>query len=354
MGWTSLPLIAGASHERSVQISVEALWHQTMSSPASSQFSSRSSSPLSPASPPSPQSVAATPGPDWSPRPGMPSIGLPNGSLPGSTAVSPSWSPAQGSLILGVDSPPPSLRSSSSSGDLLDEAISKYPDTAAVACTINPRYYFDDQISYFKVENQIFKIHRHFLVRDSIYFQELFAGPLGDFGMRESEAIPLEEVGVAEFECLLDFFYNGMYRQSTFSLSQWITLLSVSSRLGFDLLRAQAIQSIEESPTTFDPIDKLVLAMRYKIPEWLGPAYTALCQRPNCLEEWEAEKIGLKKTVQIARAREAFREASYRSRAPSPVFCWPPPGQTPSPVLKPMVDYQATRAARIVDEVFFP
>jgi hypothetical protein len=46
-------------------------------------------------------------------------------------------------------------------------------------------------------------------VRDSVYFQELFAGPLGDFGVRESEAIPLEEVGIAEFECLLDFFYNG-------------------------------------------------------------------------------------------------------------------------------------------------
>ncbi|KAJ6457752.1 hypothetical protein C8R47DRAFT_995487, partial [Mycena vitilis] len=140
------------------------------------------------------------------------------------------------------------------------------------------------------VEGQIFKIHRHFLARDSIYFQELFAGPLGDFGQRETEAIPLEGVGVAEFECLLEFFYNGMYRQSGFSLSQWITLLSISTRLGFDLLRAQAIQSIEESPTAFDPIDKLVLAIKYKIPEWLAPAYTALCRRKNCLGEWEAEK----------------------------------------------------------------
>ncbi|KAJ7802530.1 hypothetical protein B0H14DRAFT_3488399 [Mycena olivaceomarginata] len=323
----------------------------TVSSPPSSRFSSRSSSPFSPESPPSPQSVAATPGPDWSPRPGVPSIGLPNGSLPGSTAVSPSWSPAQGSLILGVDSPPPSTRASSESGDLLDEAISRYPDTAAAVCSINPRYYFDDQMSYFKVENQIFKVHRHFLARDSIYFQELFAGPLGDFGASEREAIPLERVGIAEFECLLDFFYNGMYRQQTFSLSQWITLLSVSTRLSFDLLRAQAIQSIEDSPTTLDPIDKLVLAINYKIPEWLTPAYIALCQRPSCLEEWEAEKIGLKKTVQIARAREAFRDASHRSRTPSPMF-WGRPAQL-SPV-QPMVNYQAARAARIVDEVFFP
>ncbi|KAJ7118416.1 hypothetical protein C8R43DRAFT_934164 [Mycena crocata] len=311
---------------------------------SSSRFSSRSSSPLSL---PSPQSVAATPGPDWSPRPGM-SIGLPHGSLPGSTAVSPSWSPAPESLALGVDTPPESPRGSD---DLLDDGISKYPDSVAV-CSVNPRYYFDDQISFFQVENQKFKVHRHFLIRDSIYFQELFAGPLGDFGTRESEAIPLEDVGSAEFECLLDFFYDGsMYRRQK-PISQWITLLSISTRLQFDLLRAQAIQSIEESPTALDPVDKLVLAVKYSIPEWLAPAYTALCQRPNCLEEWEAEKIGLKKTVQIARAREAFRDAEYRSRAPSPVYCWRP--AAPSPIPSPAMDYHATRAARIVDEVFFP
>ncbi|KAJ7507013.1 hypothetical protein B0H11DRAFT_1969809 [Mycena galericulata] len=312
-------------------------------SSASSRFSSRASSPLSPQSL---HSVAATPGKNWSPRTGM-SIALPTGSFPGSTAVSPSWSPAPGSLLLG-ETPPESPRLS---GDLLDEEISKYTDALAT-CTLNPRYYFDDQVSFFKVENQKFKVHRHFLARDSIYFQELFAGPLGDFGARESEAIPLEGVGSAEFECLLDFFYNGMYRQPKATLGQWITLLSISTRLRFDLLRSHAIQSIDESPTAMDPVDKLVLAVEYDIPEWLAPAYTALCQRPNCLEEWEAEKIGLKKTVQIARAREAFRDGGYRSRAPSPVYCWRP--SAPSPGGSPVIDYNATRASRIVDEVFFP
>ncbi|KAJ6552237.1 hypothetical protein DFH09DRAFT_597753 [Mycena vulgaris] len=309
-----------------------------------SRFSSRSSSPLSPASRHS-GSVVATPGPDWSPRPGMESIRIPHG-LPGSTAVSPSWSPAPGSLLMGEETPP---QSPHSSNGLLDEELSKYPD-AVGPCTVNPRYYFDDEVSFFKVENQKFKVHRHFLARDSIYFQELFAGPFGDFGQRETEAIPLEGVGSAEFECLLDFFYNGMYRQPKDSLSQWITLLSIATRLRFDRLRAHAIESIEESKTSLDPVDKLVLAIKFEIPQWLAPAYTALCQRPNCLEEWEAEKIGLKKTVQIARAREAFRDAGYRSRAPSPVYCW----RGPSPVPSPKIDYEASRAARIVDEVFFP
>ncbi|KAK7042602.1 BTB domain-containing protein [Favolaschia claudopus] len=301
-----------------------------LSSPASSRLSSRASSPLSPASLPSAHSVPATPGANWSPRPGVSPINIPRGSLPVSTDVSPSWSPAQGSLLLlgGLESPPPSPHSSA---ELVDEPIPEFPDTNAV-------------------ENQIFRVHRHFLARDSVYFQELFAGPFGEFGCQESEAIPLEDIGIHEFECLLDFFYTGMYGQSNFSLGQWITLLSISTRLTFDLLRTHAIQAIEENPTPLDPIDKLVLAMKYKIPQWLAPAYTELCQRPNCLEEWEAEKIGLKNTVRIARAREAFKEASLRSRAVSPVFGWRPM----SPTLQSRVDYQAMRAARIVDEVFFP
>jgi hypothetical protein len=64
------------------------------------------------------------------------------------------------------------------------------------------------------------------------------------------------------------------------------------------------------------------------------------------------EKIGLKKTVQLSRARKAFREASYRSRTRSPVF-W---GhlRAPSPIPESMVNYRVTRAVRIVDKVFFP
>ena len=146
-------------------------------------------------------------------------------------------------------------------------------------------------------------------------------------------------------------FHLRVYRQNPFSLSQWMTLLSISTRLRFDLLRAHAIQAIEECPTELDPVEKLVLAMKYKIPSWLAPAYTALCQRQNCLEEWEAEKIGLKKTVQIARAREAYRDAGAFAapRSPSPVYRWnlPDPSKSPTP------DFSQVRAARIVDDVFF-
>ncbi|KAF7320580.1 BTB domain-containing protein [Mycena chlorophos] len=341
---------------------------------ASSRLHSRSSSPLSFPSPT--PSIPATPGKNWSPRPGMSddfaegfACGLPEGSLPGSTAVSPSWSPAAlaGSLILGEPSPP-----SSPSADLLEEDLPRMEATqkkiAAGSGGVNTRYCFDDGLSYFLVENQIFRVHRHFLVRDSIYFQEIFAGPLGALGEHEREAIPLDGVGSSEFECLLDFFYTGMYTQSAFALSQWLTLLSISTRLRFDRLRTHAIEAIERDPTPIEPVDKIVLATKYRIPSWLPSAYAALCRRPSALEEWEAEKIGLRSVVLIAKAREVYRERAAASQfgglgqgpttPSSPVFSWKF-GHAQS-LLSPMgtsmaivTDLEQLRAERVVSEVFF-
>jgi hypothetical protein len=144
-----------------------------------------------------------------------------------------------------------------------------------------------------------------------------------------------------------------MYRRPNVSLDEWITLLAVATRLGFELVRAHAILAIDENPTPLDPIEKLVLATEHKIPQWLAPAYVALCQRSNPLEFFEAERIGLAKTVKIARAREAFRDADARSRPASPVYWCRAPALTPSPSQNQMIDYAATRAARVVDEVFF-
>ncbi|CAK5283530.1 unnamed protein product [Mycena citricolor] len=313
----------------------------------------------------------------------------------GSTAASPSWSPAPASLLLGerMPSPPPPRHLWSPSQDSTSVVMSSSPtdfldfeaDTAAAAkgaeeaqveadyvetlakCTVNARYWFvHDQMTYFKVENEKFCVHRHFLERDSVYFQELFAGPLGDYGRTENEAIPLEDVTGAEFECLLDFFYNGMYVHTAFSLAQWVSLLSVSSRLQFELLRNHSIQQIEAHQTPLDPIDRLVLATKYDVPEWLAPAFTALCQRAQPLEEWEAEKIGLRNTVRVAKAREVFRDrvlgvlgSGVPSPAPSPVYSyWRPSGRVPSPVASPTIRVDAdrrsdARASRIVDELFF-
>jgi BTB/POZ domain len=67
---------------------------------------------------------------------------------------------------------------------------------------------------YIQVENQKYKIHRYFLVRESDFFEDLFSLPQpGDTnsveGSDDEHPIILPETTIAEIENLLRFFYFG-------------------------------------------------------------------------------------------------------------------------------------------------
>lgn len=59
-----------------------------------------------------------------------------------------------------------------------------------------------------QVEGCLFRTHRYFLQRDSEDFRVLFA-TMGDRGRTDDTAIILHDVARREFECLLQFMYNG-------------------------------------------------------------------------------------------------------------------------------------------------
>ena len=94
-------------------------------------------------------------------------------------------------------------------------------------------YYFDDELSVFmvrpqrrdgvpasaltrralQVEQKLFRVHRHYLARDSEFFRGLFAcpAPPGEDveGRTDDKPIVLYGVTAHEFRCLLRFFYDG-------------------------------------------------------------------------------------------------------------------------------------------------
>ncbi|KAJ6625177.1 hypothetical protein B0H10DRAFT_1942763 [Mycena sp. CBHHK59/15] len=245
--------------------------------------------------------------------------------------------------------------------------------------THNAKYYIDDPMSIFLVENQLFKIHRHFLVKESDVFRWMFLCPPGSSdpdGASDVRAIPLPGVTAAELEALLDFFYTECvtitrrweFQRNEAQMQAWIDLLSIATRFDFQRLRECAIGAIEHNlwpgtPRRFesiDPIKQIVLAEKHDIPHWLPIAYAALCQRPNPLEEWEAEQIGYRKTTLLARAREAVRDpdnhlidsrfASLQARTVSP----PMPGTPMLSAHTLYTPYRRERVAAIVNEVFFP
>ncbi|KAL0579903.1 hypothetical protein V5O48_002074 [Marasmius crinis-equi] len=153
-----------------------------------------------------------------------------------------------------------------------------------------------------------FRVHRHFLQRDSRFLRGMLSarpnGPRGSYY--------LPDVKVEEFESLLDFFYDGMYRRSPTdtSIQSWINLLSVSTQLNFPEVREHAIAAIDvcqsfggQNAISWARI--IQLAVLCDVGKWLQPAYTALSEREELISEEEAEIIGAKKVLLIARAREA-------------------------------------------------
>ncbi|EMD36833.1 hypothetical protein CERSUDRAFT_114748 [Gelatoporia subvermispora B] len=180
--------------------------------------------------------------------------------------------------------------------------------------TKSPRFFCDDQEAVvFKVEDTLFRVHPYLLKRDSEVFRDMFSmppGKVGAEGTSEDKPIIIPGITSHDFECLLDYLHNGMYRrQEEFSLEEWSDLLSISSRLLFDNLRQVCLANIERAVDQLDPVQRIVLAQNHDIPQWLESAYIALCVRSNPLDDAEAAQLGFETAFHIARLREqCFRE----------------------------------------------
>jgi len=94
-----------------------------------------------------------------------------------------------------------------------------------------------------------------------------------------------------------------------------LTLFSIANRYDFAHVRQFAIRTIEkirvEAGPGFDdlwtPVDRIVIADKFDVTEWIVPASEELCQRPGYLTVAEAERIGPRRTAIIASVREQLR-----------------------------------------------
>ncbi|EMD36832.1 hypothetical protein CERSUDRAFT_114747 [Gelatoporia subvermispora B] len=188
---------------------------------------------------------------------------------------------------------------------------SRLSDDTAVKLTKSTRFYSDEPDTViFNVESTLFRVNPYLLKRDSEVFRSMFSCPPGVGGAEgaaDERPINIPEVAAFEFECLLEFLYEGMYTPRTDSVPYWKALLSISSRFVFDRIRQAAVKSLGKRSPPLHPTDLIFLANKYSISPWLKPAYTELCMRKEPLSDAEATTIGVKATAQIARAREAYR-----------------------------------------------
>ncbi|KAG1888977.1 uncharacterized protein F5891DRAFT_947212 [Suillus fuscotomentosus] len=172
-------------------------------------------------------------------------------------------------------------------------------------------FYLQDELSVFLVDGVLFRVHRFFLQRESDVFRTMFVCPPtqdGPEGLTDDKPIVLPEVTVAEFEALLKFLYDGGISPSPFSTAdEWIRLLSIATRYAMERIRARALHELECLPP-LDPIQKIALARKHDVREWLLPSYVALCLRREPLNVLEAVELGLETMVLIAIGRETVRD----------------------------------------------
>jgi hypothetical protein len=101
-----------------------------------------------------------------------------------------------------------------------------------------------------------------------------------------------------------NIYIYRMHDENAFTLESWIALLSFSTRFICDKIRARSIRELESIQSRVDPIERIVLAVRHNVPQWLNGAYQELCQRQDSLSEEEGEKLGLPTVIKLMRARE--------------------------------------------------
>ncbi|EED86019.1 predicted protein [Postia placenta Mad-698-R] len=172
------------------------------------------------------------------------------------------------------------------------------------SCSFVWLLYSDD--GWIKRPATVYKVHQYFFVRDSEVFRDMFTCPTGEQteeGRTETTAILLPGVSHHEIECLLSFLYKGMY-DHTKRVGDWIALLSIASRYMLDGIRSRAIRELELQHSSIVPVERIVLAVKHDIPQWLKPAYSELCLRDRALSSHEAGSLGLPTAIRLAEARE--------------------------------------------------
>ncbi|KZT64218.1 hypothetical protein DAEQUDRAFT_732884 [Daedalea quercina L-15889] len=217
-----------------------------------------------------------------------------------------------------VDDPRESSPSISSTADVREPTPRSPTPPPPTPPPRHDEYYIDDELVIFLVEDRLFKVHKYFLVRESLLLHDLFPLPSGNAveeGKDDYHPIRLDAVKMQEFTSLMRFFYHGMFDDCGVTLPQWIDILSISCRWLCDKLRERAIKEIHEHRPRIDPVQKIALAVVYNIPDWLHPSYAAICQRALPLTPQEGETLGLDRAIRLAQAREAVRQDANMPRA---------------------------------------
>ena len=100
--------------------------------------------------------------------------------------------------------------------------------------------------------------------------------------------------------------YRQGLDEAKFSKDDWCNLLSISHRYECEGARERSIKEINNDITSINDVDKIFMAKKFGVEEWLLPACVGLVEREEPLTYAEADKLGMDMTVLVGEAREKY------------------------------------------------
>jgi hypothetical protein len=170
-------------------------------------------------------------------------------------------------------------------------------------------YFFPDGDVIIKVDETIFRIHKHFLTRESNHFRSMFMPsiPCRDPpGSSETNPVVLDDAKSEGFADLLWVFYNPKFSIYSGTVDKWKRILTLAQQWRFVEVEQLCVRELEKLP--IPPVEKIQIYQDFKLnPDLLHKSYVALTVRDEPLDLEEGEQLGLPTSLKVARARELAR-----------------------------------------------
>jgi hypothetical protein len=109
------------------------------------------------------------------------------------------------------------------------------------------------------------------------------------------------------------------------SLTDWIAMLSISTRFIFEKVRKRAIKEITLLMDEIEPFELIRLAIKYDVEAWLKPAYCRIVKRNSLVTHVEALKVPFPMAIMLMRSREQYWKNSSPSNSSTPGRPYPGP-----------------------------
>ncbi|KAM6502676.1 hypothetical protein JOM56_002653, partial [Amanita muscaria] len=157
------------------------------------------------------------------------------------------------------------------------------------------RFFFSDGSLYLSVGNLLYCVHK------SLFEIHASKFPLHELETCFSKPHTLEAVNTIDFDRLLACLYpRNLLVDEAETTEEWVSILKLASKWGFETLRSRAASKIERILT---PVDMVVLGRQHDFPDIILPGYAALCQATTPLSSEEGRRLGVEDVVNIYRIR---------------------------------------------------